>query len=298
MPGLKEVRQRIKAVKGIGQVTKAMKMVATVEMRRIQDRLLQVRPYVDTLYDMAVRLAAAGTPGNEPLHPLLAQAGEGDELILVIGSDRGLCGGFNTGLFRHVMAHIGAGKPVIGTVGRKVRDYFGRQRFDVIRSYEKLPFPMPWVEAQRLSNELVSQYSFRRLSRLHLAYQRFVRPGVSRPVVKQWLPLKPERHPEAAAGAATAQGPAPVAASALRCEPSVAAVLDLVLPRALTAQLHRALLESQASERGARMMAMDSATTNASELSRDLTLLANKLRQGGITKELLEITTGAEALNN
>jgi len=287
MPGLKEVRLRVKAVKGIQQVTKAMKMVATVKLKRIQAQLGNARPYVDALYALAQRLAAASAGEGEPLHPLLAKATADQELIVVIGSDRGLCGGFNTGLFRYVLGQVKDSNPAIAVVGRKTRDFFARQRFEVEMTYERLTFPMPWAEAEKMANEILAHYTFRRHGRVRLAYQRFLRPGVSQPVLADWIPFTPSD-----VLAATASS------GELKCEPSIAAVLDLVLPRALTARLHRALQESQASEQGARMMAMDSATTNASDLQRDLTLLGNKLRQSGITNELLEITTGAEALKN
>lgn len=284
MAAIKEVRQRIKAVKGIGQVTKAMKMVATVKMRRVQDRMLQSRAYTDTLYAMAARLVAEA--GAEVSHPLLVKPGAGPEVLVVIGSDRGLCGSFNTGLFRYVLNEIRGQEADLHvvTVGRKARDFWARHKFNVAQTHENLPFPIAWPDAEKVASDLSTLHGFMGLRRIRLAYQRFVSPGVSRPMIVPWLPFEqPEGEGQAPAG--------------LRCEPSVAAVLDLILPRALTAQLHRALLEAQASEQGARMVAMDNATTNAEELTGDLTLLANKLRQTGITKELLEITTGAEALN-
>ena len=284
MAAIKDVRQRIKAVRGIGQVTKAMKMVATVKMRRVQDKMLQSRAYTDTLYAMAARLVAAA--GHEVSHPLLVEAPPGPEVLVVIGSDRGLCWSFNTGLLRYVLAQIRGQEDTVNivAVGRKAREFWGRHRFNVVQSHERVGFPIAWAESEKIGGDLASLHSFMRLSRVRLAYQRFVSAGVSRPVIVPWLPFQ---QPESDRTAAVE----------LRCEPSVAAVLDLVLPRALTAQLHRALLEAQASEQGARMVAMDNATTNAEELTGDLTLLANKLRQTGITKELLEITTGAEALN-
>ena len=296
MAALKEVRLRMKAVKGIQQVTNAMKMVATVKMRRVQDRLFQARPYTDALYEMAGRLGAAGEAAGDDLHPLLAKSrSDGKEAVVVMGSDRGLCGAFNMNLCRHLLSAIEGTRPGLIPVGRKVRDLLSRQSahrasYEILREYEKLPFPATWADAEKIARDLLSIYTFSGLSRMRLAYQRFVSPGISRMTLAPWIPFAMPLPPRTAAAA----GPA----IELRCEPSVPAVLDLVLPRALTAQLYRALLESQASEQGARMVAMENATTNASELVGDLNLLANKLRQTGITKELLEITTGAEALGN
>ncbi|MEK7765037.1 MAG: FoF1 ATP synthase subunit gamma, partial [bacterium] len=207
--------------------------------------------------------------------------------LILIGSDRGLCGSFNTALYRHVIAKTAEPRPALILVGRKPKAFFARtRRFEVTKTYENLPFPIDWATAETMTRDLVTVFSFMQLSRIEIAYQRFVKPGISRPAIIPWLPFSP---PEGgtAGGAATPN-----------CEPSVAAVLELILPRALTAQLHRTLLESQASEQGARMVAMENAATNAEELSGDLTLLSNQLRQSGITKELLEITTGAEALRN
>ena len=283
MAALKEVRQRIKAVKGIGQVTKAMKLVASVKLRRVQDKVVQIRPYTETLYEIATRLAAVRGDG-EAAHPLLVEGPAGAEVVVVIGSDRGLCGSFNMALFRHVVAQLRGTDANLVLVGRKAREFFARQPFNVVKTYERLGFPMTWAEADQIGRDTVTLYTFMKLSRIRLAYQRFLSPGVSKPSMIPWLPFT------RAASAAPAAD--------LRCEPSAEAVLDLVLPRALIAQLQQALLESQASEQGARMVAMDNATTNSSQLASDLNLLANKLRQSGITKELLEITTGAEALNN
>jgi F-type H+-transporting ATPase subunit gamma len=279
---LKEVRQRIRAVRGIGQVTKAMKLVASVKLRRVQDRVVQTRPYVDALYEMAGRLtAAARSAGGEgPVHPLLVEGPPGAEALVIVGSDRGLCGAFNVALFRHVLTDLSGARPALILIGRKAKDFWGRRGYDIVKTWEKIGFPAEWDEAERIAREVVTLHTFFQFSRVRIAYQSFVSPGVCRPVIAPWLPFE-------------AKG---TVDPWLRCEPSLEAVLDLVLPRALTAQLHQALLEAQASEQGARMVAMDSATENASELAGDLQLLANKLRQTGITKELLEITAGVESM--
>ena len=296
MAALKDVRQRMRAVKGIQQVTRAMKMVATVKVKRIQDRLLETRPYVDALYDMAGRLAAAAGPEGQA-HTLLAEPSGDLEVLIVMGSDRGLCGSFNTNLLRFAVAQS-AGRDVrFIPVGRKAKDFFTRRRLETVKSYEKLPFPMTWEEAERLARDVMAAFPSFVQPVIRIAYQRFVSPGISKPTVVSWLPFRPSAKPtERPLGGS--QPPEGAKAGELRCEPSAVEALDFVLPRAQTAQLQRTILESQASEMGARMVAMDNATTNAGELIRELNLLANKLRQTGITKELLEITTGAEALAN
>ncbi len=306
MAALKDVRKRIKAVQGIEQVTKAMKMVATVKMKRIEGRLLGARPYSNGLYALAGRLAAIGDP-DEPMHPLLAGGGSGSpDLIVVLGADRGLCGSFNMALVRYVVAQVLEVKSDLVLVGRKTAGYFARRSLTVVKTFEKMGFPVSWDEAEAMGQDLVTIFSGGGYARIRLVYQRFASAGTSRPIATSWLPFSSGSGAQAPGDSTPGvqnpevQAPRedPGSLAEFRCEPSVNAVLGAVLPRALTGQLYLALLESQASEQGARMVAMDSASTNANELVADLTLLANRLRQTGITKELLEITTGAEALNN
>lgn len=283
MAALKDVRLRIKAVGGIRQITKAMKMVATVKMKRVQDTLISVRPYTDSVYEMAVRLAASADDGAAA-SPYLRAGSSGPEAVLVIGSDRGLCGSFNNNLFRFVDAHFAGKNAAYILVGKKSRDYYKRRGKEITKIYEKLVFPFKWDAAEVVSRDMLSLFSFGGFSRVSIAYQQFISAGRMKPRIVAWLPFRP-------ADAKGKAGP-----SGVSCEPTTAQVLDAVLPRALAAQLYRAVLESQASEESARMIAMENATTNATDLIRNLTLLANRLRQTGITKELLEITSGSEAL--
>ncbi len=280
MAALKEVRLRIKAVGGIRQITKAMKMVATVKMKRIQDVLLSVRPFTDSMYGLAVRLAGTVEEG-EDRNPLLRPGTGGAECVVVIGSDRGLCGSFNNNLFRFVDAEFRERQAGYLLVGRKARDNYTRRKVEIVKVHERLPFPFTWEEAEKLAHDLITLYTFGGFSRITLAYQRFISAGRSKPRLAPWLPFSAEKGG---------------AGGGVSCEPTTGSVLDAVLPRALAAQFYRAVLESQASEQSARMMAMENATNNATDLIRNLTLLANKLRQSGITKELLEIVTGVEAM--
>jgi len=283
MAALKFVRLRIRSVSGIRQITKAMKMVATVKMKRVQDTLLAVRPYTDSIYEMAVRLSS-GVSDMESANPYLKPGSSGPEAVVVIGSDRGLCGSFNNNLFRFVDAQFHDRKVVIITVGKKAKDNYTRRGAEIAKVYEKLLFPFNWDEAKTMSRDLLTLFSFGGFSKVSLGYQQFISAGRVKPRVAAWLPFR-------APVEKGKEGSGPVS-----CEPSAARVLDAVLPRALAAQLYRSVLESQASEQSARMMAMENATNNATDLIHDLTLLANKLRQTGITKELLEITSGSEAL--
>jgi F-type H+-transporting ATPase subunit gamma len=285
MAALKDVRIRIRAVSGIRQITNAMKMVATVKMKKSQDTLMCVRPYTDSIYEMAVRLAAnVGEEGST--NPYLKPGSSGPEAVVVVGSDRGLCGSFNNNLFRFVDAQFRDKKVVIIPVGKKPREHYGRRGAEMPKTFEKLAFPFTWTAATELSRDLLSLFSFGGFSRISIGYQQFISAGRVKPRVAAWLPFRAPAEKGAVSG------------GGVSCEPSTAQVLDAVLPRALASQLYRAVLESQASEQSARMMAMDNATTNATDLIRNLTLLANKLRQSGITKELLEITSGSEALKS
>ena len=258
-------------------------MVATVKMKRVQDTLVSVRPYTDSVYEMAVRLASNADEGATT-SPYLKAGSSGPEAVLVIGSDRGLCGSFNNNLFRFVDAQYAQTRAAYILVGKKTREYYSRRGKEITKVYEKLVFPFKWDEAEKISRDMLSLFSFGGFSRVSIAYQQFISAGRVKPKIVAWLPFR------------TGDSKGQAGVSGVSCEPTTAEVLDAVLPRALSAQLYRAVLESQASEQSARMMAMENATTNASDLIRNLTLLANRLRQGGITKELLEITSGSEAL--
>jgi F-type H+-transporting ATPase subunit gamma len=277
---LKEVRRRIRVVGGIQQVTNAMKMVAAVKMRRVEGQLIAARPYCAVLYEVAGRLASA-FPDSAP-RGLTRQRPAGGEAIVVMGSDGGLCGSFNSTLFREVLACLKESKARLILIGRKAREFFSRKSIEAAATYEKLESPISVAQARMISEELCTLYDSMQLRSVTLAYQEFVSPGASRIKMEQWLPFLPGSEP----------------AAEVRCEPDPGRVLESVLPRAIAASFRRALLESQASEQGTRMVAMDSATANAGELKEELTLVSNKIRQWNITKELLEITTGVEVLEN
>ncbi len=280
MAALKEIRRRIRVVGGIQQVTNAMKMVAAVKMQRAEARLNASRPYFTALAELAGRLAAA-FPESIP-RELSSRRPAGEEAIVVIGSDGGLCGSFNAVLFREVMAHIGKRNPRLVLIGRKARQFFSRKSVEPVAAYEKLEFPADASCARKLATELRSLCDALSLRSMSLAFQEFISPGVSRVRLEQWIPFIPD-----------SERPGEI-----RCEPGTGQVLASVLPRAIAAHLHRALLESQCSEQATRMVAMDNATANAGELKEELVLVSNKFRQWSITKELLEITTGAEAIRN
>ncbi len=277
MAALKEVRQRIRAAAGIQQVTKAMKMVAAVKMRRAEARLMKARPYSAALEEIASLVNVPETSAEA--------AQDGNEAVVLIGSDGGLCGGFNVSLFRHVWGSFDPSSTVYFAVGRKARQFLAKQNARTAGSFEKLQFPLLWQEAEKIAEEIAGVFRSGSLRSVKLAYQSYVAPGVYRASVERWLPfsIKPAKQEE---------GREPC------FEPGRMEVGEKVLARARIARFGLALMEAQTSEQGARMVAMDSATNNAGELQEDLTKLAQKIRQWNITRELLEITTGVEARKN
>jgi len=295
MPSLKAFRNRIASVKATRKITRAMQMVAASKLKRAQDAAIAARPYAEK---MAVVIAslAGGTMG--PGAPRLL-AGTGDDkthLLIVATADRGLCGGFNTNIVRLAKIHIEAllrdGKTVkILCIGRKGRDQLKRQYGAMILD----TFEMQGVkrigfsDARSIGKRVLDLFDAGEFDVATLFYSRFKSVISQQPTARQLIPAKPDPTASGAAG----QGNA---IAFYEYEPDEGAILADILPRNVTVQLFRALLENAASEQGARMSAMDSATRNAADVIDRLTLSYNRTRQAMITRELIEIISGAEAL--
>jgi F-type H+-transporting ATPase subunit gamma len=292
MPSLKDLRNRIRSVRSTQKITSAMKMVAASRLRRAQEQAEAARPYAERMERMLGSLAQSlrGMP-NAPR--LLAGTGSDNaHLIVVAGSDRGLAGGFNASILREARRTIrsaaGSGKEVrLITVGRKPRDSLRRdhQRL-IVESLTDIGRPRLTFEgAQTIARGLIARFEAGEFDRATIIYNRF-RSAMTQIVTQQALiPFAPpETAPQAAAGAV------------YEFEPDETEILADLLPRALAVQLYAALLENAASEQGARMTAMDNATRNAGEMIDKLTITYNRTRQASITKELIEIISGAEAL--
>ena len=285
MPALVDIRRRIRSVKNTQQITKAMKMVSAAKLRRAQDAMFAARPYARKMMEVLNSLATRAQPDA---HPLLQEHGDEKVLLIVITADKGLCGGFNANIIRAATRFLdeqqrGERKLELDLVGRKGRDFFRRRRYGVrsehIGLFQALQFPA----AQRIAQSLVKSYVEREVDRIHIAYNEFKTVIAQKVVVEQLLPIrKLEFDPK--------EPPLDYL-----YEPSPGAIFDEILPKHVEIQVWRALLESAAAEHGARMAAMDAATNNAGEMIDRLTLYMNKVRQAAITKEIIEVVSGASA---
>jgi F-type H+-transporting ATPase subunit gamma len=284
MPSLKALRKRIATVRSTQQITKAMKMVAAAKLRRAQEAAERARPYADKVVEM-FGAVVAGVEGAA--HPLLARRDEQKIELVVVTSDRGLCGGYNSNLVRKAEAFIreNPGKQIVVTaVGRKGVESFRRRGVKLVGEQADI-IKRPVIETARAAAQgLTERFAAGETDAVYLLYSRF-RSAISQiPTVR---PLLPVATPEAAAGAEPVE---------YIFEPERPELLAALLPRYIETLLMQALLESIASEHGARMTAMENATTNASEMIGRLTLSMNRARQAAITTELMEIVSGAEAL--
>jgi F-type H+-transporting ATPase subunit gamma len=297
MPNLKAIRKRISSVKGTQKITRAMKMVAGARLARAQQRILALRPYaVKTGAVLGeVTKALAESSSSATPHPLLARREERRAVILVVTSDRGQCGAFNTNIARAAerlwREKEAAGVEVkIATIGRKGRDFFQRRKAPILHVFEGI-WENPNIETVRVvARRLVPAFYSEEFDSIYLVYNEF-KSAMSQRVVAE--PLLPLAAPEAKAETAEASWESH---REYLFDPNQDALLERLVPMYIEATLARALLESMASELGARMTAMDSATKNASEMISKLTLAYNRARQAAITTELMEIIGGAEAL--
>jgi F-type H+-transporting ATPase subunit gamma len=282
----REIRRRIRSVTSIGQVTRAMQAVAASKMRRAQQHALASRPYADRAWEILTYLASERVPAGEVLHPLLERREPKTVGLLLITPERGLCGGLPTNLIREAIHFIDR-QPVhvrLIALGRKGGDFMMRWGADVLADFASIPDQPPLTEITPIARLAIDDFLNGTFDRLHLAYARFVNTMVQRPVVRQLLPIEPavvEREGYAVE---------------YIIEPDPQAVLDEVLEGFTVLQIYQAILDAQASEHSARMVAMRAATENAEGLVDDLTLSYNRARQEAITKELLDIAGGAEAL--
>jgi F-type H+-transporting ATPase subunit gamma len=291
MASLRDIRKRIRSVKSTQQITKAMKMVSAAKLRRAQDAIIAARPYARALEQMIADLVAR----SEGLsHPLLVTRPARRVEILAITSDRGLAGGFNANVIRRVTRFIYENERTatirLTTVGRKGVEAFRRRHLDIHKDHAGLYAKMSYQTARILSEELTREFLEDRVDQVLVVYNEFV-SAISQRVVL--APLLPFERP-----AGESVDPLKEAREQIdfEYEPSKQAVLDRLVPQAVATRVYRALLESVASEHGARMSAMENATNNASDAISRLTLTYNRTRQAVITKELMEIVSGAEAL--
>ena len=288
MANLRAIRKRIGSVKSTQQITKAMKMVSAAKLKRAQDAIVAARPYARQMREV---VQAVARRAGQDAHPLLLSRETKKLGLLVITSDRGLCGGFNSNLLRAVNRFLEEkGKKgeevVLFAVGRKARDFFRRRRIPLRKEYINILGSLSYAHAEQVAGELLEGYLAGEFDEVVIAFNEF-RSAISQSVrMDRLFPIAFE----------PAEGEAPEAGIDYLYEPSRKEILATLLPKYVETQIFRMLLESVAGEHGARMTAMDSATNNAVDMISRLTLQMNRARQASITKELMEIIGGAEAL--
>jgi F-type H+-transporting ATPase subunit gamma len=287
MPSLIDLRRRIRAVKSTQQITKAMKMIAASRLRRAQERVVSARPFAQRMLRVLKGLVSRV---DQDAHPLLrlSDSGQGRPLLIVITADRGLCGSFNSNIIKAAGQFIvkeGRGREIaLGLVGRKGRDFFRRRGFDVRYEAAGIFQKLNFNDAVAIADTAIEEFTSGAASSVYLVYNEFKSVISQRIVVERLLPIP--RLEEEQGTAATVD---------YIYEPAPEAIFQDLLPRHVQVQVYRALLESNAAFFAAQMTAMDAATRNSAEMLDNLTLYMNKVRQAAITREIIEVVSGASA---
>ncbi|MEM6962128.1 MAG: ATP synthase F1 subunit gamma [Myxococcota bacterium] len=287
MASLKDIRKRIASVKSTQKITRAMKLVAAARLRKAQQNIVELRPYaLKTLEVLSAVSARCGE--DQEVHPLLAKREVRRAMFVVLTSDRGLAGAFNANVNKRAHQEWrsleGSAEVCFGVVGRKGREYLRRRNADIRQEFTDVLENLSIEKAREVSRYIVDEYSREGLDACYLVYNQFKSAISQEVIVEQLLPIAPMEMEEDRLGD-------------FIYEPDKEQLLDRLLPMYVEVEIYRALLESVASEHGARMTAMDAATSNAGDMIGKLTLQFNRARQAAITKELVEIIGGAEALS-
>ncbi len=290
MPGgdLKIIRKRMQTVKNTQKITRAMKLVAAARLRRAQENIVRMRPYAEETMRMLSSLAARAGEDVE-LHPLLARRPPNNVLLIVLTSDRGLAGSFNVSVAKAAFKFYGelkaAGSNVtVGTIGRRGKDFLRRRGVPVKHGFSNVYENLKYEKASDIGDVIVTEYASAELDAAYIVYNEFKSAITQKVKVEKLLPIEP-----------MAIAPDQSAVDYIY-EPDQKTILNTLLPLYVNVEVYRALLESVASEHGARMTAMDNATRNAKDMLSRLTLRANRARQAAITTELMEIISGSESL--
>jgi F-type H+-transporting ATPase subunit gamma len=281
MANIRDIRRRIRSAKNIQQITRAMKFVSAARLRRAQDRVVAARPYAR---QMVAVLNSLATRVPEQAHPLLAKRGDENIELVVITADRGLCGAYNTNIIRQSLEFLASHpdkKVELNILGKRARDFFRRRPYPVRHEAIGVLQKPSFADAAAIAKDLIEEFVAGKKDQVWLVYNEFKSVVQQRILIEPLLPISRLEHPDDAS-----------LLEYLYDEPP-ARILANLLPRHVEAQIFRALLEASASEHGARMAAMEAATNNAAEMIEGLTLYANKVRQAAITKELIEVVSGA-----
>lgn len=311
MPTLLDYRRRIRSVRSTQQITKTMKMVAAARLRRAQERVFSARPYAHeirtVLQSLVSRIPPMRAGGDEPLHPLLERRPEEKILVLVLTGDRGLCGAFNANVLRRSVEFLKekqARRPEIFAIGKKGRDYFRNRRRKMAAEFVNIFARLDYAQAREVAERVMALYTEGEADAVYAVYNEFKSVLAQKLITEKILPVEEisSAREEWVAGAARAgvrpeTKPSPVENPVdYLYEQPARELLNELLPRHVTTQIFRILLESAAAEHAARMTAMDSATNNAAELIDRITLEMNRARQASITREIIEVVSGAAVL--
>ena len=284
MASIRDIRRRIRVVKNIEQITSAMKMVAAARLRRAQERAETARPYADKMFSMLESLSRAA---KQVEHPLLEVRPEENIAVIVIGAERGLAGSYNANIMRAALELLKGRDPAtvkLIVFGRRAGAFLRRKQYEAIMASSLPASDIQFADVRGAATRIRDMFASREIDAVYLVYAKFINAAVQRPTVLQLLPIKPPGGEET------------TATVEYIFEPEPEQLLGHLLPKYVDTQVFRAAVEAVASEHGARMTAMTYATKNAGEMIDNLTLSYNKARQAAITKELLEIVAGAEAL--
>ena len=289
MANLKEVKTRISSVISTQQITKAMKMVAAAKLRKAQDNIMQMRPYAQKLGEVLENVSNGLEAGE---NVFASKRNEEKVLIVAISSDRGLCGPFNSNVFKTVVERIhtkyeaqyNAGDLQVLTIGKKSTEFFKKRKFNVIDDFSDIFSHLSFEKARLAAEFVMKGFSEEKFDKVDLVYNEFKNIGTQVLITEQLLPLQESSGEEANLH------------NDFIYQPNQEVLVEELIPKSIKVQFYKAILESNASEHGARMTAMDKATENADEILKDLKLTYNQTRQAAITKEILEIVGGAEAL--
>jgi F-type H+-transporting ATPase subunit gamma len=303
MPSLLDIRRRVRAVKSTQQITKAMKMVAASRLRRAQERIQHARPFARQMRRVLKNLASRVDPMAHPLlDPRYVPRAGGRALLIVVTADRGLCGSFNTNVIKasgNFITDNPRRQVALGLVGRRGRDFFARRGFEVLYEQVNLFASLRFEHAQEIARAAIGAFAGGEVDSVHLAYNEFKSVMVQHVVIEQLLPI-PREALDAGGEAGAPASPKPQGeggpAIDYLYEPKPEELFKHLLPSHVEVQVFRALLESNAAFYAAQMTAMDAATRNSGEMIEQLTLYMNKVRQAAITREIIEVVSGAQAL--
>ena len=297
MPSLIDLRRRVRSVKNTQQITKAMKMVAASKLRRAQERIMGARPFALQMQRVLGSLAGRVDASIHPLLSAREPSPAGRTMVIVVTGDKGLCGGFNTSVIKGASAVVlTSPQPCsLGLIGRKGRDFFGRRAFTVLFEQVNIFQRLTFADAQAIAKTAMDGFTSEEFDRVVIVYNEFKSVMTQRVVVDQLLPI-PRAEVEGDAATLTAPPGRLVNLTDYLYEPSAQEIFNQLLPRYVEVQVYRALLESNAAFFAAQMTAMDTATKNSAEMIASLTLYMNKVRQAAITREIIEVVSGAQAL--